>query len=469
MGRIPILRIAVEEEVMGVVEVATILTLAPSLSPSNRLTMNTPANTTPNNPRLQQLPSHAAMVSRARPSIYTTCTCTRPPSSPDRIFNLPSQLPCPALHRSSVSSAAPIWPASALWSSIPPASVGPAPPPHWGGQGHVPSAPYGDSRPRGGYQGRGGSKHSPGVRYEHEPPAVPVNGYAQPYPPPSQYYYSGPPPPPTQSSHRDGRHGHNNSHGRRGGEGNRGRGRGRGGHGSGDRGRSHHKPSNDHGGHHGQQKSSQQKQNQQSKQNQGQRELPIVGRKKKRKTNTLGLTPGMESETEDDEGEEEALVKLLGQEKFQVDDIAEFIAERKRNYPTKARREAKKAAEAAQKNEEKRTSLERQADKLRRQLRKVESSIKRKREQGDEGDEMRDPSSDESSDDDKPEEVSSRPPASNSAPTLLRSLAREPMLLVTASISQLVGPVVRRASAASSMTLLSATPRLRSARPTTGA
>lgn len=100
-----------------------------------------------------------------------------------------------------------------------------------------------------------------------------------------------------------------------------------------------------------------------------------------------------------------------------MDDIAEFIAERKRNYPTKARREAKKAAEAAQKNEEKRTSLERQADKLRRQLRKVESSIKRKREQGDEGDEMRDPSSDESSDDDKPEEVSSRPPASNSAPT----------------------------------------------------
>ncbi|CAI6078930.1 unnamed protein product [Clonostachys chloroleuca] len=148
----------------------------------------------------------------------------------------------------------------------------------------------------------------------------------------------------------------------------------------------------------------------------GQRELPIVGRKKKRKTNTLGLTPGMESETEDDEGEEEALVKLLGQEKFQVDDVAEFIAERKRNYPTKARREAKKAAEAAQKNEEKRTSLERQADKLRRQLRKVESSIKRKREQGDEGDEMRDPSSDESSDDEKPEEVSSRPSASNSVP-----------------------------------------------------
>jgi hypothetical protein len=50
--------------------------------------------------------------------------------------------------------------------------------------------------------------------------------------------------------------------------------------------------------------------------------------------------------------------------------------------------------------------LEKQADKLRKQLRKVESSIKRKREQGDEGDEMRDPS--EESDDEKPEVMSSR-------------------------------------------------------------
>lgn len=51
--------------------------------------------------------------------------------------------------------------------------------------------------------------------------------------------------------------------------------------------------------------------------------------------------------------------------------------------------------------------LEKQADKLRRQLRKVESSIKRKREQGDEGDEMRD-FSDEESDDEKPEVMSTR-------------------------------------------------------------
>lgn len=51
--------------------------------------------------------------------------------------------------------------------------------------------------------------------------------------------------------------------------------------------------------------------------------------------------------------------------------------------------------------------MEKQADKLRRQLRKVESSIKRKREQGDEGDEMRE-SSAEVSDDDEPEVQSSK-------------------------------------------------------------
>jgi hypothetical protein len=60
--------------------------------------------------------------------------------------------------------------------------------------------------------------------------------------------------------------------------------------------------------------------------------------------------------------------------------------------------------------------LERQADKLRRQLRKVESSIKRKREQGDEGDEMRGPSA-ESSDDEKPEVMSSRSSAAAPRPT----------------------------------------------------
>lgn len=89
-----------------------------------------------------------------------------------------------------------------------------------------------------------------------------------------------------------------------------------------------------------------------------------------------------------------------------VKDIASFLAERKKHFPTKARVEAKKAAKVAQSSEDKASLLEKQADKLRRQLRKVESSIKRKREQGDEGDEMRDPS--EESSDDEPEVMSTR-------------------------------------------------------------
>lgn len=43
-------------------------------------------------------------------------------------------------------------------------------------------------------------------------------------------------------------------------------------------------------------------------------ETPSGGKKKKRKMNTLGLTPGMESESEDDEGEEKVLTDLIGKE-----------------------------------------------------------------------------------------------------------------------------------------------------------
>jgi hypothetical protein len=60
------------------------------------------------------------------------------------------------------------------------------------------------------------------------------------------------------------------------------------------------------------------------------------------------------------------------------------------------------------------------AEKLRKQLEKVESSIKRKREQQDEGDEMRNidlgSSSGDSSDDDKPEVMSSRQDSNNLPP-----------------------------------------------------
>jgi hypothetical protein len=103
---------------------------------------------------------------------------------------------------------------------------------------------------------------------------------------------------------------------------------------------------------------------------------------------------------------------------FSINDVAAFVAERKKKFPTRARIEARKAAELARKEEDKAASLEKEADRLRKQLRRVEFSIKRKREQGDEGDEMRDPSDDSS--DDEPEVMSSRtqaapPPLSSSA------------------------------------------------------
>lgn len=115
----------------------------------------------------------------------------------------------------------------------------------------------------------------------------------------------------------------------------------------------------------------------------------------------------MESESEDDEGEEQALSELIGEEALRISDVSSFLKERRKNYPTKARTEARKAAAQAQRNEDKAASLEKEADKLRRQLRKVESSIKRKREQGDEGDEMRG-ASDDSSDDGPPESLSTK-------------------------------------------------------------
>lgn len=97
---------------------------------------------------------------------------------------------------------------------------------------------------------------------------------------------------------------------------------------------------------------------------------------------------------------------------YRITDMAAFIAERRKRYPTKDRVEAKKTAELAQQAEktEETSRLEREADELRRQLKKVESSIKRKREQQDEGDEMREASPEADSDADMPEVQSSRAP-----------------------------------------------------------
>lgn len=97
-------------------------------------------------------------------------------------------------------------------------------------------------------------------------------------------------------------------------------------------------------------------------------------------------------------------------------DLEQFLKERRANFPTKARAEAKKAKKAAQEEESQELLLEKKRDKLRRQLAMVESSIKRKRELGDEGDEMRDLSLNDSEEDEKPEVMSSSKPAAPAPP-----------------------------------------------------
>lgn len=108
-----------------------------------------------------------------------------------------------------------------------------------------------------------------------------------------------------------------------------------------------------------------------------------------------------------------------------LSDVAAWIAERKRNFPTQNRVKAKLAAEEGRGDkvndgsgkDERALALEREqqrADKLRRELEKVESSLKRKREQQDAGDEMRDVAASSTmspsvrSEDEKPEVLSTK-------------------------------------------------------------
>ncbi|EHK98848.1 hypothetical protein M7I_5358 [Glarea lozoyensis 74030] len=166
-----------------------------------------------------------------------------------------------------------------------------------------------------------------------------------------------------------------------------------------------------------------------------------VKKKKKRRTNTLGLTPNgvdhEESEEEVDDVDEEArLVTLLGPDTPEMPvDLQAWLAERKAKFPTKARREAAeenhqrrdqggrnggvKREQQTVKKEETDSKFERQqrkAEKLRLELEKLErnmSGAKRKRDNGDEGDDDRDHASEddssESSDDDSgPETMTSR-------------------------------------------------------------
>lgn len=135
--------------------------------------------------------------------------------------------------------------------------------------------------------------------YEHEA-MPPANGaYGQPYAPdprvahypPAQYPpYPGPPPAPGPP--QDGYYGQSGRRGRGGFRDGNSRGRNSA-HGN-DKNRHHKLNHHDPPPHKG--------------------EPPLGGKKKKRKINTLGLTPGMESESEDDEGEEKLLTDLIGQE-----------------------------------------------------------------------------------------------------------------------------------------------------------
>ncbi|KAI1809624.1 hypothetical protein GGS20DRAFT_272147 [Poronia punctata] len=151
----------------------------------------------------------------------------------------------------------------------------------------------------------------------------------------------------------------------------------------------------------------------------------VHAKKKKRKTNTLGLTPGDESsdgEAALDE-EEKRLTELLGADAPVIPDMEAWIAERKANFPTRARVEAKKAASAAPsavKPEDAKppvTKIDKdqaKIDKLEKKLSKLKGSIeKRKRAVNDEGDEMRadkSPSVSDSSSDEEPEVQSSSKP-----------------------------------------------------------
>ncbi|KAI2624745.1 hypothetical protein GGS21DRAFT_493753 [Xylaria nigripes] len=154
----------------------------------------------------------------------------------------------------------------------------------------------------------------------------------------------------------------------------------------------------------------------------------VHAKKKKRKTNTLGLTPGDESSEGEAmlDDEEKRLSELLGADAPVIPDIATWIAERKANFPTKARIAAKKTAIAvaspAADDSSKSTSTgidreQAKIDRLEKKLNKLRGNLeKRKRAPNDEGDEMRadeSPSLSNSSDDEEPEvQTSSKAPNS---------------------------------------------------------
>ncbi|KAK5655458.1 hypothetical protein OQA88_5729 [Cercophora sp. LCS_1] len=190
--------------------------------------------------------------------------------------------------------------------------------------------------------------------------------------------------------------------------------------------------------------------------NQQRSDSTSAGKKKKRRTNpttnTLGLTPAAVDENSDEFTEDEKVLEAMyGFEAPHPPDIAAWLAERKAKYPTRARIEAANPSGASEtttieagaptsvsttasteavastgNGESSRTGetrLEQKADRLRKELQKVESTIKRKRDQGDDGDDLRDsdlnssPSATSSpSDNEQPETMSSAQQVAQAVP-----------------------------------------------------
>ncbi|KAI1633384.1 hypothetical protein F4809DRAFT_26853 [Biscogniauxia mediterranea] len=301
----------------------------------------------------------------------------------------------------------------------------------WADQGHSYS-PYGSRGGRGGFQGdRGGHKsdHPMGPplrigfdqRGEHSTHAGP--SYGQPYPPsnhhqPAPYqqssynYPSTPAPPYSGSSHPH--YGPNN------------RGHGRDGFSHSSRGGRHSHADRGEKFRHRDQRPAHGFNNQKS----DSASVSASAKKKKRKTNTLGLTPG---DNDSDDGiidEEKRLEEVLAADMIVIKDMADWLAKRKANYPTKARIQEKAAAglitehAVADPSKTPATKVDKdqaEADRLRKRLAKVERKLeKRKRAANDEGDEMRasveSESSDDESEDEKPETLPTGKPASGFLP-----------------------------------------------------
>ncbi|KAI1339541.1 hypothetical protein F5Y15DRAFT_76011 [Xylariaceae sp. FL0016] len=280
----------------------------------------------------------------------------------------------------------------------------------WSEQSHPYPTQYGNRGGRGAYQSdRGGHKADHpmgppmrmGFDHRNDHPVSNSHGYAQAYSPAThpqppaypQPQFNYPPAPPLpyaapntsyNNSSRGGGHGRDgsrsNHRGGRGGFSDRG-------------GKSHHRD---------------------QRPNHSQKSDAASSKKKKRKTNTLGLTPG-EAESDDAGVDEETRLKeLLGDDAPTIPDLKVWLAERRGNYPTKAHVQHKKAAGVLPKGEQPTADIgpvteldktQAEADKLRKQLAKVERKLeKRKRAANDEGDEMRGSVSESSdSSDDEPD------------------------------------------------------------------